>query len=438
MSGTAAPAPTFPRLRQEIAGVPAAALAARFGTPVFVYVEATIIARLAELAAFDGVRYAQKACSNLAILDLLRRRGALVDAASAGEIERALAAGFAPRAAAPGAPAPIVYTSDIFDRAALDLVAARGIHVSCGSPDMIDQLAARAPGSPVTLRVNPGFGHGHSRKTATGGEASKHGIWHEELPAALARAARQGLPVVGLHVHIGSGTDLDHLATAAAAMERFALAADTAGPGLAVINAGGGLPVPYRAGEGRVDPAAYFELWDAVRRRLAARLGHPIRLETEPGRYLVAESGYLIAEIRAVKRMGTATFYLVDAGFNNLARPVLYGSYHPISIVPADGASDRPLREVVVGGQLCESGDVFTQEEGGLSPRLLPEARVGELLVLENAGAYGFAMSSNYNAKPFAAEVLVRGGEAHLIRARQTFADLVRGETIPPAATNSL
>ena len=152
-------------------------------------------------------------------------------------------------------------------------------------------------------------------------------------------------------------------------------------------------------------------------------------LEIEPGRYLVAESGYLVTEIRAVKQQGPNTFYLVDAGFNNLARPILYGAYHPMSIVPADGRMDRAEREVIVGGPLCESGDIFTQEEGGfVSPRRLPEAGVGDLLVIECAGAYGAVMGSNYNSRPLAAEVLIEDGRPRLIRRRQTFEDLVREE----------
>jgi diaminopimelate decarboxylase len=426
-------APTLPfsPLRTEIAGIPVADLVREFGTPVFVYDAETILRRFGDLAAFDCVRYAQKACSNLAILDLVRRQGGLVDATSAGEIARALAAGFLSEGTA-GEPPPIVYTADIFDREALELVTAHGIHVNCGSPDMIDQLGERVPGAEITLRINPGFGHGHSRKTNTGGEHSKHGIWHEELGAALVRAAARGLAVVGLHVHIGSGSDLHHLSRVAAEMERFAR---EVGPSVRSISAGGGLPVPYRAGELHIDLDAYFRVWDRVRRRLADRFGHPVRLEIEPGRYLVAESGYLLTEIRAIKRMGANTFYLVDAGFNNLARPILYGSYHPMSIVPREGGTggrERPLREVVVGGQLCESGDIFTQEEGGsVVPRALPAAEVGEYLVMESAGAYGFVMSSNYNSKPFAAEVLVRDGKAYLIRERQRLVDLVRGEMIP-------
>jgi diaminopimelate decarboxylase len=423
-----APSPPFSLLRTEIAGLPVADLVRDFGTPSFVYDAATILRRIGDLAAFDCIRYAQKACSNLGILDLIRRQGVLVDATSAGEMTRALAAGFAVE----GEPPPIVYTADIFDREALDLVAAHGIHVNCGSPDMIDQLGERVPGAAITLRINPGFGHGHSRKTNTGGEHSKHGIWHEDLGAALARAAARGLTVVGLHVHIGSGSDLHHLSRVAAEMERFAR---EVGPSIASISAGGGLPVPYRAGEVHIDLDAYFAVWDRVRRRLADRFGHPVRLEIEPGRYLVAESGYLVTEIRAIKRMGANTFYLVDAGFNNLARPVLYGSYHPMSIVPRSGdpAEERAVSEVVVGGQLCESGDIFTQDEGGdIATRALPAARVGEYLVMESVGAYGFVMSSNYNSKPFAAEVLVRDGQAYLVRARQTLGDLLRGEVVPP------
>ena len=417
---------SFPVHRSEIAGLSALELAEKFGTPTFVYDASRILERIDDLKAFDKVRYAQKACSNLAILDLMRRHGVLVDATSAGEVRRALAAGYT----AHGNPPLIVYTADIFDRESLELVVEQNIHVNCGSPDMIDQLGQRAPGREITLRINPGFGHGHSRKTNTGGEQSKHGIWHDQLADCLRRADFHGLSVTGLHLHIGSGTDLEHLSQVCGAMEKFAL---EVGRTLTAISAGGGLPVPYREGDSYVDLDVYFELWDTSRKRLEEKFGHSLRLEIEPGRYLVAESGYLVSEIRAIKQMGQNTFYLLDAGFNNLARPILYGAYHPMSIVAADGSSaERALQDVVVGGPLCESGDIFTQQDGGyVCTRSLPAAEVGDLLVIENAGAYGFAMGSNYNSKPLAAEVLVVDGEAHLVRARQTFDDIIRGETIP-------
>lgn len=418
--------PDFRTLRTEIAGVSVPELARQFGTPTYVYDAGKIVERINDLKQFDTVRFAQKACSNIAILDLMRRHGVLVDAVSAGEIERALAAGYASQ----GTPPPIVYTADIFDRDALETVLKYGIHVNCGSPDMIDQLGERAPGSNITLRINPGFGHGHSQKTNTGGEHSKHGIWHEHLGEALRRADRHGISVTGLHLHIGSGTDVEHLAQVCGAAERLA---KEVGRTLTTISAGGGLPTPYKAGDTYVDQDRYYQLWNDTRNRLSAEFGHPIHLELEPGRYLVAESGYLVSEVRAVKEMGANTFYVVDAGFNNLARPILYGAYHPIAIAPASGkAETRAEHEVVVGGPLCESGDIFTQQDGGyVCKRSLPVARVGDYLVIECAGAYGFVMSSNYNSKPMAAEVLIQDGKPHLIRRRQTPQEIMQGELIP-------
>ena len=415
----------FSTSRTEIAGIGAGELAREFGTPTFVYDAATMLGRLAELSAFDHVRYAQKACSNLAVLDLLRRHGALVDTVSAAEIRRAQAAGYSTQ----GSPPPIVYTADIFDSEAIELCVENEVHVNCGSPEMIDQFGSRAPGREITLRINPGFGHGHSQKTNTGGKQSKHGIWHDQLADCVDRARQHELRVTGLHIHIGSGTDLEHLSKVCGAMEH---AAGRLGPELTSISAGGGLPIAYDSGDDYIDLEAYYQLWDATRKRLQEKFGHPIALEIEPGRYLVAESGYLLTEIRAVKQQAENTFYLVDAGFNNLARPILYGAYHPISIVPADGDTGRGEQDVIVGGPLCESGDIFTQRAGGfVVTRRLPEAKVGELLVIECAGAYGFVMGSNYNSKPLAAEVLIRAGRAHLVRRRQTFDDLIRGELIP-------
>jgi diaminopimelate decarboxylase len=225
---------------------------------------------------------------------------------------------------------------------------------------------------------------------------------------------------------------LEHLRHVCQAMEKTAR---DVGRSIVGISAGGGLPVPYRAEESFVDIKEYFKLWDATRKRLEDAFGHKVWLEIEPGRYVAAEAGYLISEIRAIKRMGANTFYLLDAGFNNLARPILYGAYHPMSIVPKAGSGEeRPLQDVVVGGPLCESGDIFTQEAGGIvCTRKLPAAEIGEFLVIEIAGAYGAVMGSNYNSKPLAAEVLIHGGKAHLIRKRQSLDDLTRDEIIPAA-----
>jgi len=405
------------------------ALAQQHGTPLWVYDAATIGQRIASLQAFDTVRYAQKANANTHLLRLMRAQGVVVDAVSRGEIERALAAGYTAAADGQGA-SGIVFTADLFDAATLDLVVAQRIPVNAGSIAMLGQLGQRSPGHPVWLRINPGFGHGHSNKTNTGGEHSKHGIWHAQLEEALAAVRQQGLQLVGLHMHIGSGVDYTHLAEVCQAMVRLVQRTHAAGMDLQAISAGGGLSIPYREGEPHIDIAHYFSLWDAARREVAALLGHPVHLELEPGRYLVAESGVLLAEVRAVKHQGSQHFVLVDAGFSDLMRPAMYGSHHTISLIPADN-TPRPVQPTVVAGPLCESGDVFTQAEGGVVLRReLPQAQVGDLLVLHDAGAYGASMSSNYNTRPLIAEVLVDGTSHRLIRRRQTVEELLALERV--------
>ncbi|MGN1273902.1 MAG: diaminopimelate decarboxylase family protein, partial [Thermoguttaceae bacterium] len=195
----------MPPILREIAGVPIPEIVRQFGTPVFVYDEARILSQLHDLEAFDVVRYAQKACSNLAILQILHKAGAKVDAVSAMEIRRAIAAGFKPRPETEEEIPEIVYTADIFDREALDLCVEYGIHVNCGSIDMIHQLGKALNAREdteypieITIRINPGFGHGHSQKTNTGGPLSKHGIWYQDIPTALAVAGKYGIAITGL------------------------------------------------------------------------------------------------------------------------------------------------------------------------------------------------------------------------------------------------
>ncbi|QDT70268.1 Diaminopimelate decarboxylase [Planctomycetes bacterium MalM25] len=433
--------PAPPLTLSEFAGLPVADLATQFGTPFYAYDAALIRERIADLAAFDVVRYAQKASSNLAILRLAREAGVVVDAVSAGEIARALAAGYEPSprdhdesALLAGHHPAIVYTADVFDRASLEAVVEHDLPVNCGSPDMIDQYGERCRAlgrmRGVTLRINPGFGHGHSQKVNTGGEGSKHGVWHTDVSDCLERCERWGLRVTGVHMHIGSGTDMQHLGQVGAALEEVAA---QVGPSVVSISAGGGLSTPYRGDEPTVDLAGYYATWNAVRDRLAERFGHAVSLEIEPGRYLAAESGALITEVRAVKQQGSTNYVLVDAGFNNLARPAMYGAYHPIALAKAESgrgkAEDSPTEPFVVAGPLCESGDVFTQKDGGfVEARPLPRPAVGDLLVIGAAGAYGYTMASNYNSKPLVAEVLIDDGEPKLIRRPQTVEDLIAAE----------
>ncbi|MFE8046601.1 diaminopimelate decarboxylase [Brenneria goodwinii] len=401
-------------------------LPARFGCPVWAYDAQTIMDNIAKLRQFDTIRFAQKSCSNTHILRLMHQQGVKVDSVSLGEIERALVAGFVPGTA----DHQIVFTADLLDRPTLQRVTELNIPVNAGSVDMLQQLGEQSPGHPVWLRVNPGFGHGHSQKTNTGGENSKHGIWYGDLPQALAHIQRYRMKLVGIHMHIGSGVDYAHLAQVCDAMVQQVI---TLGHDIEAISAGGGLSIPYRDGEEAIDTEHYYGLWNQARERIAAHLGHPVELEIEPGRFLVAESGVLVAEVRAVKEMGSRHFVLVDAGFNDLMRPAMYGSYHHISLLPGDDRdiSQAPLRDSVIAGPLCESGDVFTQQAGGgVETIALPDAQVGDYLVFHDTGAYGASMSSNYNSRPLLPEVLFEQGEPRLIRRRQTLEELLALEKV--------
>lgn len=393
-------------------------LAQRYSGPFWAYDAAVIAQRIAQLSAFDVVRFAQKACSNIHILRLMRAAGVKVDSVSLGELERALAAGFEPNGE------DIVFTADLLDTPTLARIVELQVPVNAGSIDMLHQLGAVSPGHRVWLRVNPGFGHGHSQKTNTGGENSKHGIWHSDLPQALAAIQQHGLTLVGLHMHIGSGVDYGHLQQVCDAMVEQVL---SVGQDLTAISAGGGLSIPYHFDEEAIDTQHYYGLWNQARERIAAHLGHAVKLEIEPGRFLVAESGVLVSQVRAVKAMGSRHFVLVDAGFSDLMRPAMYGSYHHISVLPADGrALGDDCVESVVAGPLCESGDVFTQQEGGkVETRALPAAQVGDYLVFHDTGAYGASMSSNYNSRPLIPEVLFENGQAREIRRAQTIQELL-------------
>ena len=259
---------------------------ANYGTPFWIYDRATIEKRVQELKCFDTVRFAQKACPNLSILSIVRNAGAVVDAVSAGEIIRALRAGY--KACENDKQVPqIVYSADIFDHDAIELVKKHNIHVNVGSADMIQQLADAGVRSNLTLRVNPGFGHGHSKKTNTGGPLSKHGVWHSQLKDCVKLAQANGMWITGLHMHIGSGTDFEHLATVCDAMRD---ASRRLGSHIRMISAGAGLPIPYREEEkgNRIDIQAYYDLWDKTRKDIAQSVGHDVALEVEPGRYIVA------------------------------------------------------------------------------------------------------------------------------------------------------
>ncbi|MDX7999193.1 diaminopimelate decarboxylase [Xenorhabdus sp. Reich] len=420
-------------------------LPVQYGTPLWLYDGDNIIKQIKKLKQFDVIRFAQKACSNTHILRLMREQGVKVDAVSLGEIERALYAGFQPGRDK----SEIVFTADVIDETTLNRVIELDIPVNVGSIDMLEQIGKRQSGHPVWLRINPGFGHGHSQKTNTGGENSKHGIWYQALSSAIEKIHQHGLKLVGLHMHIGSGVDYQHLANVCNAMVEQVM---LCGEDIQAISAGGGLSIPYKTGEETVDTEHYYSLWHEARQRIEQHLGHHVELEIEPGRFLVAQSGILMAEVRAVKSMGNRNYVLVDAGFNDLMRPAMYGCYHHISVLPVNNHADdadlqetivheatvheatiheATVRETLVAGPLCESGDVFTQLEGGeVIPRMLPRVRVGDYLIFHDTGAYGASMSSNYNSRPLLPEILFTEGKARLVRRRQTIEELLSLESI--------
>ncbi|WP_321916613.1 diaminopimelate decarboxylase [Paraburkholderia sp. J11-2] len=398
-----------------------AALAERHRTPLWVYDAETIRDRISRLRQFDVIRYAQKACSNIHILKLMRDEGVLVDAVSLGEIERSLAAGFRPD----GDPEGVVFTADLIDMPTLEKVLACGITVNAGSLDMLARIGQHSAGHRVWLRINPGFGHGHSRKTNTGGPRSKHGIWFEDVTRAIAMVRQYQLELVGIHMHIGSGVDYEHLSEVCDAMVNIVEALDH---DIEAISAGGGLSVPYRESEPGVDVDHYFRRWDAARKRIERHLAHTVRIEIEPGRFLVAEAGTLVTQVQSINHRPDHDFVLIDAGFNDLMRPAMYGSHHAVTVCALDStfAESRQLASVAIAGPLCESGDVFTQDSTGVvTHRQLPRPQIGDLLFFGNTGAYGASMSSNYNSRPLAAEVLVDRSVPRLIRRRQTIDELL-------------
>ncbi len=410
-----------------------ARLAAKVGTPFFLYEAAVLDNAIADVKAITAgaglqARYAMKANSALPVLQAMHAAGIWIDAVSANECRRAVRAGFERG----HQPPVILYTADVFRddwRGALDDL---GLLPNLGSPGMIEDLVALGYQGPIGLRVNPGFGHGHVNACDTGGPSSKHGIWLDDLLASAEQAKKANLPVTLLHAHVGSGPqqeelweNLDKLAGRLAE-----LAVEL--PELEAISLGGGLPYDYRTHEPlQLEPLG--QLLERAHTKLCSATGRALRLEIEPGRYYVASAGSLIGRVTDVKETQTnekgsgATFVMTDAGFTDLIRPAMYGSYHQIDIPARAGEPTQPL---AVSGPLCESGDLFTQGEGEMiAPQEMPLPRTGDLLAIRDAGAYGYTMSSNYNSLGRAPQVwLEADGTARLISRRETLDDILATE----------
>jgi diaminopimelate decarboxylase len=396
----------------------------RFGTPCYVYdrvaLETAARAALAFPAPFGfTLRYAMKANPSGGILRLFRDLGLHIDASSDFEVERAIHAGFAP--------ARIQLTSQMPSRSLAEHVR-RGVLFNACSLHQLDSFGRVAPGHEVSVRMNPGLGTGSTKRTNTGGPASSFGIWHEYVDEVKAVAERHRLRITRLHSHVGSGTDPEIWKRCT----RMTLELVAKLPEVRAVNLGGGFKV------GRMPEEPTADLGDVgahVRRELVAfeaRDARQLGLEIEPGTYLVARAGAVVASCIDVVDTGRDgyLFAKLDTGMTEVTRPSLYGAQHPIDVL----ARDREAAAVVFVGPCCESGDILTPAPGdpeALAPRWVPRPRIGDLVVISGAGAYCAAMSTaNYNSYPRAPEAMLElGGSLRLLRRRQEPTDVWVDET---------
>jgi diaminopimelate decarboxylase len=401
----------------------AAEVRERFGTPCYVYDRATLEATARRLLDFQApygftLRYAMKSNPSRGILGVFRSLGLHIDASSDWEVERALRAGFAPE--------QILLTSQMPSRRIAEH-AARGVLLNACSLHQLEAFGRAAPGRPVAVRLNPGLGSGSTKRTNTGGPASSFGIWHDYLGDVQTVAKRHGLMIRTLHTHIGSGTDPEVWKRAT----RMTLDLVAQFPDVATVNLGGGFKVGRMPEEPSVDMG---EVAAHVREELEAfsqRDGRALRLEIEPGTYLVAQAGAVVATCVDVVDTGKDGFVFakLDTGMTEVTRPSLYGAQHPIDVL----ATGRESAAVVFVGPCCESGDILTPAPGdpeALGPRWVSRPQVGDLVAVGGAGAYCAAMSTiNYNSYPQAPEVMLEpDGTVRLLRKRQSLDQILANE----------
>jgi diaminopimelate decarboxylase len=409
-------------------------LAEEYGTPFWIYDASVLRDRIGKIKAITDspnvqARFAMKACPATRVLKEMLANDIWIDCVSGNEVLRALHAGFA----SGKEPAQICFTADVFRDNALQVVLDNGILPNVGSPGMIDQLAQAGYRGAVSIRVNPGFGHGHVNACDTGGPSSKHGIWIDDIAPVAESAKVAGLTITMVHAHIGSGPQFQEL------YDNLSQLATEFGkllplfPDIQVVSLGGGIPHDYRNPDADFPLHNLKELFAKAQRDLSELAGRTIQLEIEPGRFYVAPSGTLVARVTDIKSTNTnakgqgAKFAMIDAGFVDLVRPAMYGSWHRIEIVGKEG---QPTEPIVVAGPLCESGDVFTRDDAELlQPRQLPIPAPGDLLTIHDGGAYGYSMASNYNSIGRAPQLwLEETGEIEVMSRRETLDDILRLE----------
>lgn len=405
-----------------IDGVSTLKLADTFDTPLYVISEKKIRENYRHLAsAFSKnysktrILYSAKANTNISILKILKSEGAGIDTVSPGEIFLTLEAGFSPD--------EILYTGTSVSDTELAYALEKGVNINVDSFSQLVRLLKIAVPPVLSVRINTEFGAGHHEYTVTAGKVSKFGV-DEETAIKIYRMARDsGVKRFGIHMHIGSGImQVDPFIKSAERLFEVAnKVREQLGLSFDFIDLGGGIGVPYKLDEKEIDIEDFArKLTDLFKSKIEEySLGQP-ELWLEPGRYLVAESCILLTRVNTVKITPYKKFVGVDAGFNTLIRPAMYGSYHHILV--ANRLNEVLTEKYDVVGPICESGDVLAKD------RPLPPISEGDLLAILNAGAYGYSMSSQYNSRPRAAEVLVKDGHYEVVRERETFQDLVRGQ----------
>lgn len=397
------------------------------GTPVFVYDQASLEAAADAVMAFPNAygltaRYAMKALPTAAVVQTLTARGLYIDASSGFEAERVILAGVDPK--------HIQITAQEIPKDLKGLID-QGVQYSACSLHQLRTYGELFPGSEVSIRINPGLGSGHNNRTNVGGPSSSFGIWHEKLSEVEAIRAEYDLKITSMHTHIGSGSDSEVWKSCA----QLSLEIATQLPDVTCLSLGGGFKVARMPGEVTADLQAIGHVIVEDFKAFAQEHGRELHLEIEPGTFLVANAGVVIASVIDIVDTGGEgyQFIKIDSGMTEVLRPSLYGAQQPLTLIKADGSTPEANTEYIVAGHCCESGDIQTPAPGdpeGLAPRTLPEAAIGDALVIGGAGAYCASMASkNYNSFPEAAEVmLLNDGTTKLIRTRQSLEQILVNE----------
>jgi len=405
-------------------GVSVKELAQKYDTPLYVVSEKRIrdnynriFDALTSSYKYLRVYYAAKANSNLTVLKILQSQGAYLDTVSPGEVFMGLVSGYTPDR--------IMFTGTSVRNDELKMLADANITVNIDSLSELERLLKIGVPQVLSIRINPEIGAGHHEHCITAGPDSKFGLWEEEAIQAYAIAKRARVERFGIHMHIGSG--ILEVEPYMQAVEKLLSIAkrvhDEVGVSFDFIDIGGGFGVPYSPEDKDFDWATFSsKVVGPFKSKMAEYgLGKPF-LCVEPGRYLVCDASILLTTVNTVKVTPSKKFVGVDAGFNTLIRPTMYGSYHPIVVANKLGAKDKETYDVV--GPICESGDTLAKD------RELPAVEEGDLLAILNAGAYGFSMSSQYNARPRAAEVMIRQGKSLVIREREQLDNLTANQHV--------